>query len=201
MILTAGCSFTYGDELDNRLEQAWPYLLGHGLDLAVDNIGQCGNSNNAMVRQVISCLGSRQYRLVVVAWTDISRVEVWDESIHQPNTIMPGSRSALPWVTDYYRYSYNDQYALTIWAQQVLLLQSYLKSIDQPYLFVNLSGFESLNSRLDYIWRQLDTDRFVGWFDAGQIQFAADAPKGPGGHPLALGHERIANEIAKYIRN
>jgi hypothetical protein len=50
----------------------------------------------------------------------------------------------------------------------------------------------------DKLSAQVDTDHFVGWGKFGMSELAEEFPVAPGGHPLAQGHEKIANEI--YIR-
>jgi hypothetical protein len=201
MILTAGDSFTYGEELDNRLEEAWPYLLGQHLNSPVENLGQCGESNDTIVRLVLRALGQRRYDLVVVGWTHWARFEVWNEKNRQPVTVMPASQIDLPWIRDYWRYSYDDDYSIGRWAQQAVLLQGFLKSLGQPYLFINVSGLHHMPREYEYLYQQLDPGCFVGWPSRGMIEITRDTPRGPGGHPLALGHKRIADEIITYIRH
>ena len=42
---------------------------------------------------------------------------------------------------------------------------------------------------------------WMDWQSEGMIEWMGDCPKGPGGHPLTLGHQRIANKINEHIRN
>jgi hypothetical protein len=199
MILTVGDSFTYGDELDDRLNQAWPYLLGKSLDQDVVNLGQSGTCNDSMVRKIIEQTTTDHYDLIIVAWTDHNRFESWSEHVSRPITIMPESLANLPWTDDFYRYSYNDNFSRQRWYNQILLVQQYFKSHNQNYLFVNVAGIVS--QALPSFQKLFDLKRYVGWPRRGLIEIAGDAPRGPGGHPLSLGHERIANEIKTYIRN
>jgi hypothetical protein len=201
MILTAGDSFTYGDELPDRENQAWPYLIGRQLGVGVTNLGQCGESNDTIIGLVLRALSQQRYDLVIVGWSHRARFEVWNETNQQPVTIMPASQVDLPWIRDYWRYSYNDDYSLGRWAQQAVLLQGHLKSLNQPYLFINVAGLHYLPPEYEYLYQQLDLSRFVGWPTVGMIELARGAPLGPGGHPLELGHKKIADEISKYIRN
>ena len=87
----------------------------------------------------------------------------------------------------------------------MLSLQGLFKQLKQPYLMINIAGlhdrYDQHRAELEPLWNQLDQSRFVGWPHRGMIEIAADAPFGPGGHPLELGHERIACEIAEHIRN
>ena len=136
MILTIGDSFTFGDELDDRLTQAWPYLLGKSLNQHVVNLGQSGTCNDSMVRKILAHTTTNYYDLIIVAWTDHNRFECWSDHVNRPITIMPESLANLPWTDDFYRYSYNDNFSLNRWYQQILLLQQYLKSRNLNYLFV-----------------------------------------------------------------
>jgi hypothetical protein len=204
MILTVGDSFTYGDELTNRLESAWPFLLGRQLGVTVKNLGQPGTCNDSMVRKLVKELSRTLYSVVVVGWTDVNRFEAWNEFTRKPDTIMPYSESGLPWVDDYYRHSYHYQYAWERWIQQILLVQAYLTQQQQQYVFISVSGQGDILTQSQHcanMINQIQTDRFVGWPDRGMIQIAKDTPHGPNNHPLELGHERIANEIATYIRH
>jgi hypothetical protein len=202
MILTLGDSFTQGEELTDR-QQAWPYLLGQLLSEPVQNLGESGSCNDSMVRKLLEQTADRRYSLVVVGWTDPVRFEAWSEIINAPTTIMPASLAKLPWTTDYYRYSYNDQYAWLRWIQQVVLLQEYLTARDQPYLFISVAGSQhycEYSTNIIKLCELVRKDRFVGWPDRGMIEITKGCELGPGGHPLVQGHERIVNEIAKYIR-
>ena len=199
MILTVGDSFTFGNELDDRCQQAWPYLLGKQFNKSVTNLGAEGTCNDSMVRKTINATIDTDYDLVIVAWTDCNRFECWNEHTQAPVTVMPGSLARLPWTADYYRYSYNDNFSLNRWYQQILLLQQYLKFRKLNYLFVNVAGL--INKKGTPIWKLFDPTCYVGWPNRGLIEISGDAPRGEGGHPLVLGHERIANEIATYIRS
>jgi hypothetical protein len=199
MILTVGDSFTFGEELEYRCEQAWPYLLGKHLDQPVNNLGECGSSNDSIIRKTIEATIDTHYDLIIVAWTDFSRFECWSEYTRKPVTIMPNSQADLPWTDDFYRYSYNDNFSRLRWYNQILLVQQYFKSRDLNYLFVNVAGL--IEQKKSEIWKLFDLTKYVGWPSRGLIEISGDAPRGPCGHPLALGHERIANEIKTYIRN
>jgi hypothetical protein len=203
MILTLGCSFTAGAELDD-VNQAWPYLLGQHLDQPIKNLGESGSCNASMLRKLLAHTSHNEYSLVVIGWTDPNRFEVWHERLQRPVTVMVDSQAGLSWTADYYRYSYDPQWAWERWIDQVVLAQEYLTARNQAYLFVSVAGTLNYNDRSQHIknvCQLIRTDRFVGWPTHGMIEIAGDAERGPGGHPLALGHERIANEIKSYIRH
>lgn len=201
MILTAGDSFTYGEELPDRQKSAWPYLIAKDLGTTVLNLAEPGGSNDTMVRLVVEQTCKQRFELVVVGWTSPGRFEVWSDLSNSPVTVMHDSETGLPWTEDYYKYSYNQSFSYSQWFQQILLLQQYLKSIEQPFLFVNVCGLYDEDLQHKDITQHIDAETYPGWPKQGMIQWAADAPRAPGGHPLELGHERIANEIKKYIRH
>ena len=204
MILTVGDSFTFGEELSDIDNQCWPTLLADRFKRPVLNLGKSGACNDSMIRNVIDRTSRRLYDLVIVGWTDIERFEAWSERSQMPVSIMFESLSGLPWVDDYYKYSYNHDFAFERWIRQILLLQQYLKSIDQPYLFINVAGqldYEKNIKNITSLAEKIDVSRFIGWPARGMIEITSGCPKGPGGHPLEQGHERIANEITTHIRN
>lgn len=202
MILTLGDSFTWGDELADRLATAWPYLIGYEFDQQVVNLATPGASNDNIVRLAVEESIKQKYNLVVVAWADQNRSEVWSEVDQQIKSINSHS-TFLPWIQSYYKYSYNDEYNVEKKSLQMLLLQQHFKQINQPYLFTNVSGrhlnYKRYYDKFGYIWRQYDLECFMGWYDGGLVEWAHDCPRGVNGHPLELGHERIAEAIARYI--
>ena len=203
MILTVGDSFTYGEELSDRLNHAWPYLISKLTNIPVDNKGIGGASNDYIFRTTIEQTSQIKYDMVIVAWADTSRLEVFHDG--NPLSINHWGRRNIPWVPDYYKYSYNEKFGFRKWFVQALALQQYLKSINQPYLFVNVAGLQGhyyqYKEEFSYIWDKYDIDNYLGWPIEGMLEWQGDCPKGSGGHPLELGHQRIADKIYEHIRN
>jgi len=86
-VLALGDSFTYGEELENREENCWIYIVARELGVELKNAARPGCSNDYIVkrlmREVLS--GSYQPNLVIIGWTSVSRIEeadsdmgVWD---------------------------------------------------------------------------------------------------------------------------
>lgn len=203
MILTLGDSFTYGEELADRLDTAWPYLIAKKQNLPVLNLGHGGGSNDMIVRTAVEQTAQQKFELVIVGWADTSRLEVWDYGTNTPVCINHHGRRQIPWVPDYYKYNYNKTFGFRKWFTQILLLQEYFKSISQPYLFVNVAGlqghYEEYQKEFGYIWDKYDQSNYLGWPIDGMLEWQGDCPRGPGGHPLELGHQRIAEKINDYI--
>jgi hypothetical protein len=209
MILTLGDSFTYGDELSDRKNQAWPYLLGKQFNKEIKNLAFSGCSNDTILRLAIEQTCNNNFDLVIIGWAVQSRFETWSEIGQKPRSVAyhpdHPMNKVLPWLKDYHKFSYNWKWCWHRWSTQILLLQGYFKSINQPYIFVNVAGIldsdDVFYSDLSYMWNKIDLLNFLGWPDRGMIEIAGDCPKGEHGHPLELGHKRIADEIAKHIRS
>jgi hypothetical protein len=210
MILTIGCSFTYGSELTNREETAWPYLLSKKLDTPVVNRAEGGASNDYIFRTAIEETVQTNYDLVIIQWSEPSRMEVWHGN--RPISVTAHSNwkqiGQLSWMQDYYKYSYNDVFRYRTWYSHVIALQEYFKNKKQKYLFCNLAGLRGYYKDIDgyynslkHLWDSVDEQYYVGWPTDGFLEFQGDCEKGSGGHPLELGHERISNKIYEHIRN
>ena len=79
MLYTVGDSFTYGQELPNPEQQAWPVLLADRLGYRLINDGRPGVGNEYIVKQTIKAVAKHKPKLVVVAWTSCGRQEHADE--------------------------------------------------------------------------------------------------------------------------
>lgn len=180
-LITYGCSFTYGDELQNR-ESSWPYVLGKHIGLPCINLGVPNYSNDAILQDVPKT--ELENALVVVCWTTYLRMQ------NIPKAFVA---------------SLDDQWLYGRWLNQVILLQSYLKTKNVPYVFFNAfdnqQQFDKYSNIFDpYIW-QIDTDNFLGWPYNGFVEWAYGTPQGPKGHPLDEGHAKVAEILAEHIRS
>lgn len=91
MLVTAGCSFVWGDELegfDNTPPTHWPHtfthILSEKLDVSYENLGLCGAGNEQIFRKVVDFLHNNPDENIthmVVLWSAWQRAE-WVE--YQP---------------------------------------------------------------------------------------------------------------------
>lgn len=212
-LYTVGDSFTYGEELEDR-NHAWPHVLGNMLGYDVVNEGKRGTGNHWCVKRTINAVTQYEPDLVVVGWTSCGRQEFNDQ--HGAFTIWPGCTEHVYWLhPDQAAFAdrgtlsrWLTEYSETVyefrnWIRQVILLQSFLKQCNIQYRFVNtfdnLDQMQTLNHQAHDLINMIDTVNFVGWPDQQMVEMMADAPKGPGGHPLELGHQRIAEKIYETL--
>ncbi|CAB4128887.1 SGNH_hydrolase domain containing protein [uncultured Caudovirales phage] len=178
MILVNGDSFTYGEELADRTK-SWPNYINSN----VVNLAAPGFSNDAIIRTTVNaveaCLLSVEY--VIVAWTTPNRIEVNGQHL------TPHSHRKYGSICDHVFLDWNEEWAQKKFNTQVLLLDSYLRDRGISYLFV----------------KTFDVPDCVtgNWAPGSVVEWMGDCPKGPGGHPLELGHQRIAEKINEHIRN
>jgi lysophospholipase L1-like esterase len=210
MIYCIGDSFTFGAELETPDQSAWPILLGKLLNRPVTNLGRRGCGNTRMVKRTIDVAFKDDAELIVIAWAGPFRVEFFHK---QPYDLWPGCHAGKdqePLIRAL-TLAQNPQFDLWLyrkWLRDIILTQNLLANCNKRYLMMSawyswapLPGTEDLWDKIDFTYflghpmnsKNPSYETFGHWFK--------DASVGPNGHPLELGHERIANEIAKHIRN
>lgn len=204
-LLTVGDSFTYGEELDD-LNNAWPHVLGRRLGYEVTNLGQPGAGNTQMIRNVIK--HAPEFDLVVVAWSHWARTEFADSA--GVFDIWPGCNTNFhkeqPWrknLIDYYTNNHNDMYLIEQFLINIVLLQSYLKSINKRYVMLTAFGthnFRELSKKENLNLKIVDYTHYIGWPNKTMMEWTWGSPQGPNGHFLDQGHQQVADKIYEYIR-
>lgn len=204
LLYTVGDSFTYGEELTDPATQAWPTLLSKKLGYDLTNRGKPGCGNSYIVKDVIKQIPKLKPDLVIVAWTSCGRMEFADR--HSVYDISPSwnrrfekSYPHRETLMKYITSHNNELHQYRGWLRSVILLQDFFKLRNINYRFVNTFDNHELNKKYAKISKEyielIDTERFLGWPNISMMEWMADCPKGPGGHPLELGHARIADAI------
>jgi len=205
-LLTVGDSFTYGDELLNR-DSAWPNLLSKMIGFKLTNLAKPGSGNTNMVRQCVEQVAN--YDIVIISWSHYARMEFADAwGVYD---IWPGFQNIR--FTDNIRYRnelanyvnryHSDSYLYHQYLINIILLQNYLKINQKKYIMLDSFGNHQTTDRKinsDQI-DQIDTTYFLGWPNESMMEWTYGCSKGPGGHFLEEGHQRVADKINEYIRN
>jgi hypothetical protein len=209
-LLTLGCSFTRGSELQDADRTSWPALLANKLGWSLDNRAEFNGSNDMMFRKAME--RDQDYDLIIVAWSEAHRMEVWlnDQIIsarrkHPVGPFSVNHNSAgdtLGWVKPFFANHYDEQYFLRKWLCQVVSLQDHFKSCNQRYLFLTAFGNQGALDRYQGVLKsRIDTAYWPGWSDESIMSWTAGMPYGPYGHPLEQGHGIVADRIYEYIRH
>lgn len=211
-LLTVGDSFTYGDELTD-VYQAWPYRLADLLDYEVYNMGQSGSSNASILRRTLGELATNHYDLVIIGWTSPGRIE-WKDDIGIAYNVWPGYPTTTqffkdhPWRADLVNYinqHHNSSYLYEQYLIQVISLQSYCQANNIDYRMITVKHndyYRKVGAEIhEQLALKIDAEKYIGLGKFGMVELIKDCAVGSHGHPLEKGHERIADEIAKYIGN
>ena len=177
MILVNGDSFTYGEELGNKTH-AWPHCLSNSM---VHNIASPGYSNDAIVRTTVDFLEQTGVTRAIIAWTTPHRIEVNNQHL------TPSSHRKYGSICDHVFLDWDEDWAVDKFYTQVALLDGYLRNKGVSYLFVRTFDVPEIN--------------IGNWVPGSMVEWMGDCPKGPGGHPLEVGQQRIAERINEHIRN
>lgn len=141
-IFSIGCSFTFGNELENPKQSAWPYLLAEKLNSSVTNDAICGGTNQRTVyRTIKNSIDS--YDLFIIAWTTYTRFTFYKSDNNYEinftpqliNKIYQNEKYFKDWGSILYKVWFNELFAFKIWLQQIINLQLFLR--DKSYLMIN----------------------------------------------------------------
>ena len=173
LLYTVGDSFTYGTELQSPENNSWPLVLANKLNFTLVNDAQPGASNDYMLRAITRFCKTNSPDVVIVAFTTPDRIELGYGKHLTPNSAPQVFKNWDPaWAYDKYM-------------SQIELLSAYLDNTVPEYYF--LTAWSVPLSNPHYIGRL--------------VEFAYNAPIGPGGHPLEQGHQQIAEKIYEKMHN
>lgn len=146
-----GCSFTYGDELINPKEFAWPTLVAKSINAEFLNDAVPGGTNDGIMYKTI--LNLHNFDFFFIAWTSITRFTEYnpadnyeinfnpglnlDSSTHFSSDLRQNYAKYIDYGKIYYSYWYNELYEFKKWLQRILLLQSLFKVNSKNYLMIN----------------------------------------------------------------
>lgn len=211
-LLTLGDSFTYGEELDNR-DCAWPRLVADALSYDLINLGEPANSNTGICRQLLKYFATESKPdLVIIAWSSPGRMEFSDEggtfSAWPGGTTRKVFQQFHPWRDDLLEYinlHHDGEYLYVKYMQDIIFAQNFLVGQAVNYVMLTTVANEyyknNFGKQYQYYEKLIDTKQFLGWPNRGMSEWTVPCKRGPGGHFLEEGHQRVADKINEHIRN
>lgn len=146
-----GCSFTYGDELENPMQDSWPVLTASKLNFEFLNDAVPGGTNDRIMYKTIQNIGN--YDCFIIAWTTYTRFTEYnpvdnfeinftpvlkiDVSAHYSDDLKNNYKKFKDYGTMYYKYWFNEIFEFKKWLQQIILLQTFFKSNNKSYIMLN----------------------------------------------------------------
>jgi hypothetical protein len=200
-----------------RQQHNWAGLLGRYYNLPVINKSWAGGSNQRIVRTTVADVTDllRQGRkpFVILAWTQLQRFELFNaETGFWQEFVGPlADNSQHPIGNEIWgRYS-SDASDLTTYYQQLILIDAFLKQNQTAYLGTNvfrhnwnivedLAQDQQFAPHLWQLTRRIGLDNHL--YNVSMSQMLAtqtDVTYGPGGHPLELGQEYLAQHFKNKI--
>ena len=211
----SGCSITYGDELNRRLDERYSTLVSNHYGCNHVNISQCGISNDNIVRNTIKYLQGSKPDIVIIQYTVHPRFEYYeakkDPVRFTPQPIFIPSRLQTAH-KKYYTIVYNDVIgAENLW-KNIFLFDSYCKSVGQKYVSLIGDHFERIivKPKLFYkgghegYWRSMCKDYNPVYIQKHLLGTEFEHPENyaqgrNGGHPSKEGHKEMANKTIELI--
>ncbi len=81
----------------------------------------------------------------------------------------------------------------------VIMLQTFFKSSNIPYLMFNAFDNQKRINKLDEAYNLIDPTYFMGWPTRGIAEWVYGLPHGPKGHPGIEAHKVIAGKVYEEI--
>ena len=204
-LLFSGCSITWGDELHNRLSERFSNLVSP----RSVNLGECGVSNDFIVRNTIDWLGKMSVDIVVMQFTVHQRLELFDEEGNIERLTPQKIRTKKEEV--YYKDVYTDQIGVENLWKNLFLWDSYCKNNGQKYIALIADHYDDAIRFPDRMfdkgyghWRKLCKDIPHTMLNMEVLGLMRQYPKHyaqgiRGGHPSAKGHQKIADKVQELI--
>jgi hypothetical protein len=214
-IVTIGCSFTYCQGLDDKLETGWPALVAKHFNSQLINLAMPGIGNDTIYRRIYEYICENlkfenSEPLVIVAWSQIERHEQWYHELYSNPMFDDYHLVARPESTtpdDLYQQAYLEHYDEINFYRKTLLyklsLFSLLESLGIPYI---TTDYMSLDRNEKIIKVEKD---FAGMakrvnenpFRIEDLSIINEfKPKLPCGHETAEGMIPISNYVITKIK-
>jgi len=208
-----GDSWAWGSELGDeseahRLAYSFPGLLSKHYNLPLLNSASPGGSNQRIVRTTVEDISrlllEGRKPLVIITWTLIHRFELFSQVKNNWTNFSASTRGDDQKLAEkiWTRYS-SDETDVINFLTQVVLLESFLKKNNIPYLMLNTFDTKTVLLRQDI------KDLFVSQMDLTYYMvtmalrhYVMNFPNidwGPGDHPLENGHELVADFLKTHI--
>ena len=199
-LYTSGCSYVWGDELEDRKNEAFPYLLKNRLNCELTDDSQCGSDNQRILRSTLKTDLTDCF--VIIGWAGITRYEYYDrDSENWESGICPINMDDYPPIHKYFEY---DWFVINF-LNQVLALQNYLKYNNIPFFFF-MSYPMYKEKQMDYLehFDLIDKNTFPSLFNSDLIFKNYCENNGlndfmPEGHPTPEQHKMWSEYLYEKI--
>jgi hypothetical protein len=197
-----GCSYTWGDELQNKEQERYGTLVSNHYNASHVNISERGRSNDAIARTTMEWfINGNTCDLAIIQWTVISRIDGYDPLRKQ--YIFVTTQTQTKWA-EYYKKYYHDQLGVDTLFKNYYILEQFFIQKNIPYFFLFHDCWNDTIFTLDSVWKNLIIKKdfhVIKGNDYHKTILDEIHFEGTKGHPNSLGHQSIANYIIDNIGN
>ena len=205
-LISFGCSFTFGDELDDLPDwyedmedernfmphklkyhkpskKSYPYILGSFLDFDVENNGWRGGSNDRIFRTFFDhVLNNKKNSIYVIQWTFPDRTEFWSNKKQFYVGVVPTLIDKDEYTKEHYLNYHDENDVLSrlvryIWSVDAICEKNNHKLLQFMPIENNLNGLSDTILNTDEIMKIVDY----------QV------------HPTEEGHKKLAEYLTREI--
>ena len=208
-LLFGGCSITYGDELQDRVNERFSTLVGEHYSTQAVNLGVKGVSNDHITRKTIQYLENFAASIVIIQFTVHQRIEWFDETGKEHRFTPQKTDTDVKKI--YYRDVYTNQLGVENLWKNVFLFDSYCRSRGQKYIPLIEDHYDDALRHPEWLfengmgnWGKLCREIPHTFLNCECLGLMKRYPQhyingARGGHPTALGHQVIAKKVIELI--
>ena len=206
MILFDGCSWTWGDELENREKDRFSTLVSDHLGKDHVNLSERGKSNDGILRTTIEYCEEHTVDLAIIQFTKILRREILDSRGKHYNRLCLGGKMNGPSLY-YFQNIQNNADDIANFYKNKYLLENFFKGKGIPYYFVCLNQKKDPRIKRPSSWQKLsDTEvtslyTVLGGNKYDGTPYFNYPHVARGAHPNIKGHQKIADHILQNLHN
>ena len=203
-LVAAGCSFTEGEGLSDPDTQSWPALVAKKLNLDCVNLGQRGASNDYITNSIMEyALQNDTYDcFFIIAYSDYLRVDFCNSINKTVVHLTPTSRK-YPKLRDMFYSEFAEKnYFFKKFALNVIKTQAWFETKNINYMMLN--GLTNLDADLYYeenkfLFENINHKKYKNFNNYNFMRIINTDGRQSDGHPNEVGHERIADQIYKWL--
>ena len=188
-ILVNGCSFTYGADLDDHINERWSSYLPHD----VTNIAMGGQSNDLIVDNSIAWLQDNVCDYVIIQFTFKNRFAIFDKDW---KSVTPRNKEF--YAKMYYKYISSKKLSKRNLWKNVFLMESYLMNLNIPHYFWHVGHNTNMNDQYREMTNWYDMTNIVD-MKVGGVHTDKTNWHEKYSHPSAKGHKLIADKVMEGI--
>jgi hypothetical protein len=212
-LVTFGCSFTYGQGLNDRNKESWTALLANKIGLKGKNFGEQGSGNENTLNLLIDLLDFYNNSLVIISLTSLSRIEFINAGSRKaifrtmPLQYIPDENPYKKFVDQFFDRYFDEEYYYLKYLRIIISLQEILKSRQIPYIM--FEGFGNLSYHTQFLTnykaarliKEIDKTCFIKFQTADFTTLTDKTKKLPCGHPGFENQIEMTDILSEFLLN